>query len=87
MIIDCDRCAVRDIACADCVVTALLGLPEGAVEVDAAEQAALGALAAGGLVPPLRLVTGDPADPADPGAARADAAGTTARRVRGAATG
>ena len=25
MLIDCDRCEMRDIACPDCVVTALLG--------------------------------------------------------------
>ena len=27
MLIDCERCVMRDIACADCVVTALLGPP------------------------------------------------------------
>jgi hypothetical protein len=61
MIIDCDSCAVRDVACGDCVVTVLLGMPSGVVEVDDAEQAALGVLAEGGLVPPLRLVLPDAA--------------------------
>jgi hypothetical protein len=61
MIIDCDSCAVRDVACDDCVVTVLLGMPIGVVEVDDAEQAALGVLAEGGLVPPLRLVLPDAA--------------------------
>ena len=29
MLIDCDGCAVRDLACGDCVVTVLLGPPGG----------------------------------------------------------
>lgn len=58
--IDCDTCLVRGLACHDCVVTVLLGPPpELAVADD--EMAALAALADGGLVPPLRLVT--PVDP------------------------
>ena len=72
MIIDCDTCTVRGAACADCVVTFLTipvrasaaapvsprgaGTAAGAVELDAAEQHAIGVLAASGLVPPLRLV-------------------------------
>lgn len=60
VIIDCDRCEMRDIACADCVVTVLLGAPP-AVEIDATEQAAIAALADGGLVPPLRMVPRDAA--------------------------
>ncbi|WP_146844539.1 hypothetical protein [Cellulomonas terrae] len=69
MIIDCDTCTARATACADCVVT-FLTIPvraappvpvsaataAGAVELDAAEQHAIGVLAASGLVPPLRLV-------------------------------
>lgn len=58
MIIDCDRCEVRGIECGDCVVTVLLGLPGGPVEFDVDESQALGVLAGGGLVPPLRLVMG-----------------------------
>lgn len=54
MIIDCDRCEVRGLACGDCVVTALLGSPPA--ELDDGESAALEALAGSGLVPPLRLV-------------------------------
>lgn len=56
MIIDCDDCTMRDIACTDCVVSVLLG-PPGAVRdgFDAEERAALGVLADSGLVPPLRL--------------------------------
>jgi hypothetical protein len=56
MIIDCDSCRVRGPACGDCVVTVLLGRPGQAPDLDAAEQRAIGVLAAGGLVPPLRLV-------------------------------
>ena len=53
--IDCDTCVVRGLACHDCVVTVLLGPPpELTFEDDA--TAALEALAAGGLVPPLRMV-------------------------------
>ena len=57
MLIDCDSCAVRGLACGDCVVTVLLGVPPAGVELDAAEQAAISVLADQGLVPPLRLVT------------------------------
>jgi hypothetical protein len=56
MLIDCDTCAMRDLACGDCVVNALLGEPAGVLDLDADEQDALGALARGGLLPPLRLV-------------------------------
>lgn len=56
MLIDCDDCAVRGAACRDCVITVLLELPTGGVEVDEGEQQALDALAAGGLVPRLRMV-------------------------------
>lgn len=56
MIIDCASCAVRDVACTDCVVTVLLSAPGPLVEVDDDERRALDALADGGLVPHLRLV-------------------------------
>jgi hypothetical protein len=54
--IDCDQCAVRGLACSDCIVSALLGVPDEALTFDDAEQAAFDALAASGMVPPLRLV-------------------------------
>lgn len=53
--IDCDSCAVRGLACHDCVVTVLLG-PPPELSFDDDELKALDALADGGLVPPLRLV-------------------------------
>lgn len=65
MIIDCDTCEVRDKACGDCVVS-FLTIPvragasvpgdAGRVVMDADQEAAVEALVAGGLVPPLRLV-------------------------------
>jgi hypothetical protein len=56
MLIDCDTCRMRNIACGDCVINLLLGAPQDSFDLDADEAAALGALAAGGLAPPLRLV-------------------------------
>ncbi|MBO1750584.1 hypothetical protein J4G33_02070 [Actinotalea sp. BY-33] len=64
MMIDCGSCTVRGAACTDCVVTFLTvpvrpgaaPPPPAPVDLDEAEQAALGVLARGGLVPPLRLV-------------------------------
>jgi hypothetical protein len=57
--IDCDTCVVRGLHCHDCVVTVLLG-PPPELTFDDDERAALDALAAGGLVPPLRLVESVP---------------------------
>lgn len=58
--VDCDRCAVRGRGCSDCVISVLLGVPEGerASGVDLApdERAALAVLADSGLLPPLRIV-------------------------------
>ncbi|HVE74887.1 MAG TPA: hypothetical protein VNA30_07380 [Mycobacteriales bacterium] len=56
MLIDCDGCAMRDLACQDCVVTVLLGSRPGGVDVDEGEQRALSVLADSGLVPRLQLV-------------------------------
>jgi hypothetical protein len=68
VIIDCDSCEVRGLACGDCVVTALLGAPPGGMEIDDGERAAIDALAHSGLVPPLRLVLSlEPVDPARAG--------------------
>ena len=52
--IDCDTCAVRGLACQDCVVSALLGPPPEA-GFDEDEQRALDVLADSGLVPRLRM--------------------------------
>ena len=53
MIIDCDQCEMRDVACDDCVVQALLDIPGEELGGDTVD--ALKALADGGLVPPLRM--------------------------------
>ncbi|MEC3978362.1 hypothetical protein [Amycolatopsis sp. H20-H5] len=58
MIVDCDRCVVRGLACGDCVVSVLLGAPP-AVEWDADERRALDALAEGGMMPRLRMDPGE----------------------------
>ncbi len=59
VVVDCDSCLVRSpAACGDCIVTVLLGAPPDGIQIAADEQTALDALAAEGLVPPLRLVTG-----------------------------
>ncbi|MEU3271895.1 hypothetical protein ABZ639_13680 [Saccharomonospora sp. NPDC006951] len=59
LIIDCDRCQVRGDACADCVVSVLLGAPPS-VEWDSAERHAVDVLAEAGMVPRLRLVEEKP---------------------------
>ncbi len=56
MLIDCEGCAVRDVACGDCVVTVLLGPVDRGVEVDDGEWRALEVLADSGLVPRLQLL-------------------------------
>jgi hypothetical protein len=53
--VDCDCCVVRGAACADCVVSVLLGEPPADVRISADELAAIEVLAASGLVPPLRM--------------------------------
>ena len=56
MLIDCDTCSVRGAACGDCVMTVILNNPPQLVDLDDEEQAAVDALAAAGMLPPLRLV-------------------------------
>lgn len=58
LIIDCGTCAVAGPACGDCVISALLGVPDasGPPALDLEEQRVLGLLAASGMLPPLRLV-------------------------------
>jgi hypothetical protein len=68
MLIDCDTCIARDLACRDCVVTVLLQLTphtDNRVDLDDAERAAIDSLAGAGLVPPLRLVA-DPMSDSSP---------------------
>ena len=59
MLIDCETCLVRGIACADCVISVLLQIPDAptnAIDLDESERNAVSVLAASGLLPPLRLV-------------------------------
>lgn len=57
MLIDCDRCSMRDTsACDDCVVGVLLAIGSGPLEIDEVERVALETLSDAGLVPRLRLV-------------------------------
>ena len=55
MLIECDRCVMRDIACSDCVVTVLLSAPDPGQELGEAERRALRVLADARMIPPLRL--------------------------------
>jgi hypothetical protein len=59
MVIDCGSCVVAGLACQDCVVSVLLGVPEvvGTAEVADEHVGALAVLADSGLVPPLRLIS------------------------------
>jgi hypothetical protein len=92
VLIDCDTCTVRDIACDDCVVGVLLGTPTVParatpspdepggplpLEFGPVEQRALEVLADHGLIPRLRLVP-----PAAPPRER-PAGAVGARRARG----
>ena len=54
MLIECDKCEMRNIACPDCVVSALLG-GGGQTEISEEERRALRILADARLVSPLRL--------------------------------
>ena len=56
--IDCDSCLASPGCCDDCVVGVMLGV-ESMPTLNGDEQAALSALAASRLVPPLRLLTAD----------------------------
>ena len=58
MLIECDQCVMRDIACSDCVVTVLLSTPEPGGGLGEAECRALKVLADARMVPPLRLRAG-----------------------------
>jgi hypothetical protein len=62
MLADCDRCALRDVACAQCVITrcvitrcVITGRPDGQAGLGPEEYRALRVLAEAGLVPPLRF--------------------------------
>ena len=57
MLVDCDECAMQHTdACHDCVVTAILQIQPGPIDLEAPEIDALESMADLGLVPTLRLV-------------------------------
>jgi len=59
VLIDCETCSVRGIACPDCVISVLLETPHApinAIDLDESERNAVSVFAASGLLPPLRLV-------------------------------
>jgi len=63
MIIDCDSCVMRQIACGDCVVSVLLDIKPATgkkAELSNADKAAINNLSSVGLVPPLRFVPNPP---------------------------
>lgn len=53
IVIDCGRCAMRGVGCADCAISVLLNAPP-TIEWDEDELSAIDALADGGLIPRLR---------------------------------
>ncbi len=58
MIIDCDTCLLRDIACHDCVVSVLLGSPDSPgllATISEPEERVIALLSSRGMVPPLRF--------------------------------
>ncbi|MEI6648344.1 MAG: hypothetical protein WCO08_01745 [Actinomycetes bacterium] len=55
MIINCDTCIMRDIACSDCVISVLFAPSVTPAEITTTEERALLALAEHGMVPPLRF--------------------------------
>ncbi len=58
MIIDCDTCLLRDIACRDCVVSVLLGSPDSPdllATISEPEERVIALLSSRGMVPPLRF--------------------------------
>ena len=50
LVIDCGSCPVRELHCADCMVTALQLLPEPGLPLDADERAAVTALVRHGML-------------------------------------
>jgi hypothetical protein len=56
MLIDCDSCVMRDTdACGDCVVTALLDMPEGPIVFDGEQARVISLFQDGGLLPQTRF--------------------------------
>ena len=56
LIVDCGSCEVRGVACQDCVISVLLGVPDVTPVLSGEERRVLELFAEGGLLPPLRHV-------------------------------
>jgi hypothetical protein len=56
MIVDCDRCVVRGVACQECVITVLFGAPPEGVALEGPGQSARGVMVGVGPLPHLQLV-------------------------------
>lgn len=56
MIIDCDSCSLRDLACKDCVVTFFLNKAEDSLDLSNQTTEAIQLLSSRGIVPPLRYL-------------------------------
>ena len=56
MIIDCENCVMKDIACKDCVVSVFIEAPRASSgsEIGAEESRVIDLLASRGMIPPLR---------------------------------
>ena len=74
ILIDCDTCVMRETdACGDCIVTALLDMPEGPLVFDGEEARVISLFQDGGLLPQTRF---DPAGPRTGFLAAVDGGGT-----------
>ena len=67
MIIDCESCVMRDIACRDCVVSVLIEAPpsrlERGSEFGPEESRVIDLLASRGMIPPLRYAQNEKSQP------------------------
>jgi hypothetical protein len=65
MLINCDTCTARHVACAGCVVHTLLMAPPVSLDLDEAEWNALDALTTAGMLPRVVEVAAAPAAAGD----------------------
>ena len=67
MIIDCESCVMRDIACRDCVVSVLIEAPPSRIdrgsEIGPEESRVIDLLASRGMIPPLRYAHSEKSQP------------------------
>lgn len=56
MIINCDSCSLRDLACKDCVVSFFLDRSDPTLDLSSQTSDAIDLLSSRGIVPPLRYI-------------------------------